>query len=59
MTSLASNELVGWGNYKAHQAVMHGWFFETHERVFSYAIQKLKPKVILELGSWYGASTKW
>lgn len=36
----------------------HGWFLETHIAVFS-AILSSKTKVIIELGSWYGASTKW
>lgn len=36
----------------------HGWFLETHIRVFQAVIQPTT-KVIIELGSWYGASTRW
>ena len=38
---------------------MHGWFLETHKRVFKALLSPEKTSVILELGSWYGASTKW
>ncbi|KAJ1445954.1 hypothetical protein M885DRAFT_278670 [Pelagophyceae sp. CCMP2097] len=37
---------------------MHGWFLETHERVFR-AVLTDETRVVLELGSWYGASTRW
>lgn len=39
-------------------ARMHGWFYDTHRRVFHHALHK-DVKVILELGSWYGASTEY
>jgi hypothetical protein len=44
--------------HPSHRAHMHGWLFETHERVFSALINK-NTKIIFELGSWFGASTKW
>jgi hypothetical protein len=36
----------------------HGWFLETHKRVFK-AILQPSTAVIVELGSWYGSSTRW
>jgi hypothetical protein len=36
----------------------HGWFLQTHVNVFSALITE-QTKVIFEIGSWYGASTKW
>ena len=36
----------------------HGWFLQTHINVFSALITE-DTKVIVEIGSWYGASTKW
>eukprot|EP01036_Dinobryon_divergens_P060952 gene60952-81270_t len=36
----------------------HGWFLETHERVFKQLI-KPSTKVIIEIGSWYGSSARW
>ena len=36
----------------------HGWFLQTHVNVFSALITE-NTKVIFEIGSWYGASTKW
>lgn len=36
----------------------HGWFLQTHINVFSALITE-DTKVIAEIGSWYGASTKW
>jgi hypothetical protein len=36
----------------------HGWFLETHTRVFK-AILRPSTAVIVELGSWYGSSTRW
>ena len=36
----------------------HGWFLQTHVNVFSQIITP-KVKVIFEIGSWYGASTRW
>jgi Methyltransferase domain len=36
----------------------HGWFLQTHKNVFSKII-KPKVKTIVEIGSWYGASTRW
>lgn len=39
---------------------MHGWFLPTHERVFDAILPDRHTKcTILELGSWYGASTRW
>ena len=37
---------------------MHGWFLDTHERVFAQLVDPKKTKCIVELGSWYGQSTK-
>jgi len=37
----------------------HGWFLETHERVFEALLRRRTPTAIVELGSWYGASTRW
>lgn len=37
---------------------MHGWFLPTHNRVFS-ALIKPETRIIVEIGSWYGSSTKW
>ena len=31
---------------------MHGWFSETHKRIFRQIVSE-KTKVIVELGSWY------
>ena len=31
---------------------MHGWFLETHKRVFNQLLRGDDVKVILELGSW-------
>lgn len=36
----------------------HGWFLETHIRVF-HAIIQPTTQTIIELGSWYGSSTRW
>eukprot|EP00633_Aureoumbra_lagunensis_P004498 CAMPEP_0197320210 /NCGR_PEP_ID=MMETSP0891-20130614/58264_1 /TAXON_ID=44058 ORGANISM="Aureoumbra lagunensis, Strain CCMP1510" /NCGR_SAMPLE_ID=MMETSP0891 /ASSEMBLY_ACC=CAM_ASM_000534 /LENGTH=519 /DNA_ID=CAMNT_0042811477 /DNA_START=32 /DNA_END=1590 /DNA_ORIENTATION=+ len=36
----------------------HGWFLETHKRVLSQLLNE-NTKCIIELGSWYGASTQW
>ena len=41
-----------------YDAYTHGWFLETHIRVFNAVITP-QTKIIIELGSWYGASTKW
>lgn len=41
-----------------HTKFKHGWFLETHERVFNQVI-KPDTKVIVEIGSWYGASARW
>ena len=50
---------VGWPDRRPRASpFMHGWFLATHERVFAHVL-KQKPKTILELGSWYGASTEW
>ena len=50
---------VGWPASRPRAPrYMHGWFLATHERVFAHVL-KQKPKTILELGSWYGASTEW
>lgn len=38
---------------------MHGWFLDTHIRVFEALLRDRSPSIILELGSWYGASTRW
>lgn len=40
-------------------AFMHGWFLETHLRVFEALLKRREVTTILELGSWYGASTQW
>ncbi len=41
----------------------HGWMLDTHKRVFSALLSEFnqnKPlKVIVEMGSWYGASCEW
>lgn len=37
----------------------HGWFLETHERVFEAVLQRRNVSAIVELGSWYGLSTRW
>lgn len=39
-------------------AFQHGWFLETHVNVFS-ALLSSQTKVVAEIGSWYGSSTKW
>lgn len=50
---------VGWPDRRPRASpFMHGWFLATHERVFAHVL-KQKPTTILELGSWYGASTEW
>ena len=36
----------------------HGWFLQMHINLFSQIITR-KVKVIVEIGSWYGSSTKW
>jgi hypothetical protein len=54
-----SNPLVGFPiNQPNHQIYHHGWFLETHIRVFRAIIQPTT-KIIFELGSWYGSSTRW
>ena len=35
----------------------HGWFAQNNRIRLEYIIDKLKPKVVVELGSWLGAST--
>lgn len=42
----------------AYHPYRHGWFLDTHIRVFQTVIQP-STKVIIELGSWYGSSTRW
>lgn len=50
---------VGFPEVKpAHPPFKHGWFLQTHINVFSQLITP-KIKVIIEIGSWYGSSTKW
>ena len=50
---------VGWpGRRPRAPPFMHGWFLQTHERVFD-AVLDASVTTILELGSWYGASTEW
>jgi hypothetical protein len=60
MDQLMSVEGVGFP--KKHppcSAHLHGWMLETHERVFSALIRRKEPKVVVELGCWYGASSLW
>jgi hypothetical protein len=53
------SHLVGFPpKHPSHKPYSHGWFLDTHRAVFS-AVLSPKTKVIIELGSWYGASTKW
>ena len=55
----ADDVRVGWPAQRPRaDPKMHGWFFDTHRRVFAHALKR-DVKVILELGSWYGASTEY
>ena len=50
---------VGFPSLKpAHQRFSHGWFLDTHKRVFNQLINS-STKVIVEIGSWYGSSARW
>ena len=50
---------IGWPSKKPRaRRFMHGWFLATHERVFDHVLTE-DVTTILELGSWYGASTEW
>ena len=47
------DERVGFpSRYPACGPHMHGWFLETHKRVFNQLLRGDDVKVILELGSW-------
>ena len=37
----------------------HGWLHNSNQRLLSRAIKTLKPKIVLELGTWLGTSTKF
>eukprot|EP00968_Pinguiococcus_pyrenoidosus_P004079 scaffold268_cov236-Pinguiococcus_pyrenoidosus.AAC.22 len=52
---------VGWpGEPPEVPSRPHGWFKPTHERVFRAVLASVpEVRCIIELGSWYGASTKW
>ena len=51
--------IVGFPSKKPHHGRFnHGWFLQTHINVFTKIISP-RTKVIVEIGSWYGSSTKW
>jgi hypothetical protein len=54
-----AESLVGFPTIKPNcRPFNHGWFLQTHVNVFTKIITD-KVKVIIEIGSWYGASTRW
>jgi hypothetical protein len=54
LARLRRSPLVGYPDSKPKgvNPWMHGWFSETHKRIFRQIVSE-KTKVIVELGSWY------
>ncbi len=38
---------------------MHGWFYPGNKIVLAQLFRQYSPKIVVELGSWYGLSAKW
>ena len=47
-----------WSNFKPSKTHLHGWFDDSNIKTLNVALER-KPKVFLELGTWYGLSTQY